>query len=125
MSGPTSVLTGESSQRAIEMAIDDFGGEVNGEKIVLNVADHLSKPDVGLGIAREWVDGNKVDLLFSVDQSAVALAVSDLVRDKNVAYLHGASSTALTNEKCGPNQVQMLMDSYGLSRAITIPLVEA
>ncbi|BCH23445.1 ABC transporter substrate-binding protein [Mesorhizobium sp. L-8-3] len=125
MSGPTSVLTGESSQRAIEMAIDDFGGEVNGEKIVLNVADHLSKPDVGLGIAREWVDKDKVDLLFSVDQSAVALAVSDLVRDKNIAYVHGASSTALTNEKCGPNQVQMLMDSYGLSRAITIPLIEA
>lgn len=125
MSGPTSVLTGESSQRAIEMAIDEFGGEVNGEKIVLSVADHLSKPDVGLGIAREYVDGNKVDLLFSVDQSAVALAVSDLVRDKNIAYLHGASSAVLTNDKCGPNQVQMLMDSYGLSRAITIPLVES
>jgi branched-chain amino acid transport system substrate-binding protein len=125
MSGPTSVLTGESSQRAIEMAIDDFGGEVNGEKIVLSIADHLSKPDVGLGIAREYVDGNKVDLIFSVDQSAVALAVSDLVRDKNIAYIHGASTTALTNDKCGPNQVQMLMDSYGLSRAITIPLVEA
>lgn len=124
MSGPTSVLTGESSQRAIEMAIADFGGEVNGEKVVLNVADHLSKPDVGLGIAREYVDGNKVDLLFSVDQSAVALAVSDLVRDKNIAYFHGASSTALTNDKCGPNQVQMLLDSYALSRAITIPLVE-
>lgn len=125
MSGPTSVLTGESSQRAIEMAIADFGGEVNGEKVVLSVADHLSKPDVGLGIAREYVDGNKVDLLFSADQSAVALAVSDLVRDKNIAFIHGASSTALTNDKCGPNQVQMLMDSYGLSRAITIPLVEA
>jgi branched-chain amino acid transport system substrate-binding protein len=125
MSGPTSVLTGESSQRAIEMAIADFGGEVNGEKVVLNVADHLSKPDVGLGIAREYVDGNKVDLLFSVDQSAVALAVSDLVRDKNIAYIHGASSTALINEKCGPNQIQMLLDTYALSRAITIPLIEA
>lgn len=125
MSGPTSVLTGESSQRAIEMAIDDFGGTVNGEKIVLSVADHLSKPDVGLGIAREYVDGNKVDLLFSADQSAVALAISDLVRDKDIAFIHGASTTALTNDKCGPNQVQMLMDSYGLSRAITIPLVES
>lgn len=124
MSGPTSVLTGISSQRAIEMAIADFGGEVNGEKVALSVADHLSKPDVGLGIAREHIDGAKVDLLFSADQSAVALAISDIVRDKNVAFIHGASSTALTNEKCGPNQIQMLMDSYGLSRAITIPLVK-
>ncbi|PSJ57754.1 ABC transporter substrate-binding protein [Kumtagia ephedrae] len=123
MSGPTSVLTGESSQRAIEMAIADFGGEVNGEKIVLTVADHLSKPDVGLGIAREWVDKGDIDLLFSVDQSAVALAVSDLVRDKNITFLHGASSAALTNEKCGPYQVQMILDTYGLSRAISMPLV--
>lgn len=125
MSGPTSVLTGVSSQRAIEMAIDEFGGAINGEKIVLTVADHLSKPDVGLGIARQWVDGNAVDLLFGVDHSAVALAISDLIRDKNVAMFHGASTTLLTNDKCGPNQVQMLMDSYGLSRAITIPLVQA
>lgn len=125
MSGPTSVLTGESSQRAIEMAIEDFGGEVNGEPIELIVSDHLSKPDVGLAAAREWIDAGDLNLLFSADQSAVALAVSDLLRDKDVAFIHGASSSKLTNDSCGPNQIQMLMDSHGLSRAITIPLVEA
>ncbi|SMH54571.1 ABC transporter substrate-binding protein [Mesorhizobium australicum] len=125
MSGPTSVLTGESSQRAIEMAIDDFGGEVNGEKIVLHVADHLSKPDVALGIAREFVDKGDLNLLFSVDHSAAAQAVSDLVRDKNLTFIASAAAMPMINEKCGPRQVQMLMDSYGLSRAITVPLVEA
>jgi len=125
MSGPTSVLTGESSQRAIEMAIDDFGGEVNGEKIVLHVADHLSKPDVALGIAREFVDKGDLNLLFSVDHSAAAQAVSDLVRDKNLTFIASAAAMPMINEKCGPRQVQMLMDSYGLSRAIIVPLVEA
>ena len=124
MTGPTAVLTGESSQRAIEMAIADFGGEVNGQKIVLKVADHLSKPDVGLGIAREWIGKGDLNLLFSVDHSAIALAVSDLTRDKDIVFMNGASTAALSNEKCAPNQVQMLMDTYGLSRAITIPLVE-
>ena len=125
MSGPTSVLTGESSQRAMEMAIDDFGGEVNGEKIALKVADHLSKPDVALGIAREFVDSGDADMIFSVDHSAAAMAVSDLVRDKNLTFNVSAAAMPMINEKCGPRQVQMLMDTYGLSRAITSPLVSA
>lgn len=125
MSGPTSVLTGESSQRALEMAIADFGGEVNGEKITLKVADHLSKPDVALSVAREFVDGPDADMIFSVDHSAAAMAVSDLVRDKNLTFIVSAAAMPLINEKCGPRQVQMLMDTYGLSRAITAPLVAA
>ncbi len=124
LSGATSVLSGKSSQAAMEMAIEDFGGKVNGEDIKLLSADHLGKPDVGLGIAREWIDQKKLNLLFSVDNSAVALAVSDYVKDKDVAFIHGASTSKLTNESCGPNQIQMLVDSYGLSRAITTPLVK-
>lgn len=125
MSGATSVLTGESARVAVEMAIEDFGGSVNGEKIVMIVADHQNKADVGLGIAREWLDVERIDMLQSVDNSAVALAVSDLVKERPLIYMHGAASTRLTNENCVPGQIQMLLDSYGLSRAVTIPLVEA
>lgn len=125
LSGATSALTGKGAQRAAEMAIEDFGGEVNGEKITLLVADHLSKPDVGLGIAREWIDRENVNVFLSVDNSAVALAVSDLIRDRDVAMFHGASSSKLLNENCGPNQVMMLLDTLALSRAITVPLIKA
>lgn len=121
LSGATSALTGKASQRAAEMAIADFGGEINGEKITLMVADHLAKPDVGLSIAREWIDRENVNAFLSVDNSAVALAVSDLVKDKDVAMFHGGSSSKLINENCGPNQVMMLLDTTALSRAITIP----
>lgn len=124
LSGATSVLTGESAKAAVELAIADFGGTVNGEPIVLISGDHLNKPDVGLGLAREMLEVEKVDLLLSVDQSAVALAVSDLIKDKPVMMIHGASASKLTNDSCLPNQIQMLMDPYGLARAITIPLVE-
>ncbi|MBX3573539.1 MAG: ABC transporter substrate-binding protein [Mesorhizobium sp.] len=125
LSGATSALTGKASQRAAEMAIADFGGEINGEKITLMVADHLAKPDVGLGIAREWVDRENVNVFLSVDNSAVALAVSDLIKDKDVAMFHGGSSSKLINENCGPNQVMMLLDTTALSRAITIPQIKA
>lgn len=125
MSGATSALTGESALHAARMAVEDFGGEVNGEKIEILSADHLGKPDVGLGIAREWLDQENVNMLLSVDNSAVALAVSDLIKDKNVAMFMGASTSKLLNENCGPNQVMMLLDTTALARAITIPQVKA
>jgi branched-chain amino acid transport system substrate-binding protein len=125
LSGGSSALTGESSRVAIEMAIEDFGGSVNGEPIKLLVADQLNKADVGLSIAKEWIDNEGVDLIFSVDNSAVALAVSPMAAENNTLFITGASSTALTNDSCQPLQIQMLMDTYGLSRAITIPLVKA
>lgn len=125
LSGATSALTGKGAQRGAEMAIEDFGGAVNGEKIVLLVADHMNKPDVGLGLAREWLDREKVNVFLSVDNSAVALAVSDLIKDRDVAMFHGASSSRLLNENCGPNQAMMLLDTTALSRAITIPQIKA
>lgn len=125
LSGATSALTGKGAQRGAEMAIEDAGGTVNGEKITLLVADHLAKPDVGLGIAREWVDQEKINTFLSVDNSAVALAVSDLIKDRDVAMFHGGSSSKLINESCGPNQVMMLLDSSALARAITVPQIKA
>lgn len=125
LSGATSALTGKGAQRAVEMAIADFGGEVNGEKISLLVADHQAKPDVGLNLAREWIDRAKVNVFVSVDNSAVALAVSDLIKNRDVAMFLGGSSSRLINENCGPNQVMMLLDTAALARAITVPQIRA
>lgn len=125
LSGAQADMSGEGSLHAMRMAIEDFGGEVNGEPIEVLVADHLGKPDVGLGTAREWIDEKKVNLLFNVDNSAVALAVSDLIRDKNVTMMMGASNSKLINESCGPHQSMMLLDTSALAKAVTLPQVEA
>lgn len=125
MSGAQADMSGDASLHAVRMAIEDFNGEVNGEPVQVLVADHLGKPDAGLGTAREWIDEKNVNLLFNVDNSAVALAVSDLIRDKNVSMMMGASNSKLINEKCGPHQAMMLLDNSALARAVTLPQVEA
>lgn len=125
MSGAQAEMTGDASLHAVRMAIEDFGGEVNGEAIEVLVADHLGKPDVGLGTAREWLDQKDVNLMFNVDNSAVALAVSDLIRDRNVTMMMGASNGKLINESCGPHQTMMLLDTTALGRAVTLPQVAA
>ncbi len=125
LSGSTSVLSGESSRVAIEMAIEDFGGEVLGEPIELLSADHLTQADTGASIVREWIDVEGVDVVLSADNSAVGLAASPILAEAGIPFLHGASTSALSNDQCEPLQIQALMDTYGLSRAITVPLVES
>ncbi len=125
LSGAQADMTGNAALYGAEMAIEEFDGTVNGEPITIISADHLGKADVGLSIAREWLDQQNVNLLLSVDHSAVALAVSDLIKNRNVAMFMGASSSKLLNENCGPHQAMMLLDTTALARAITIPQIKA
>lgn len=125
LSGAQADMTGNAALHGARMAIEEFGGKVNGEPIAIISADHLGKADVGLSIAREWLDQQNVNLLLSVDHSAVALAVSDLIKNRNVAMFMGASNSKLLNENCGPHQAMMLLDTTALARAITIPQIKA
>src|SRR5262245_32958309 len=87
MSGLYSDLSGQGSAEAARMAIADFGGNVGGKKIELITADHQNKPDVGGAIARQWYDNDGVDVIVDVPTSSVALAVQDLARSKQKAFL--------------------------------------
>ena len=62
------------------MAVDDFGGTVNGKKIEVVSADHQNKPDVGAAIARQWFDQDGVDMITDLTTSSVALAVQEVAR---------------------------------------------
>ncbi|WP_249730042.1 MULTISPECIES: ABC transporter substrate-binding protein [unclassified Chelatococcus] len=125
LSGPYSAATGPGAVAAAELAIEDFGGKVNGVPIELISADHQNKPDVGLTIAREWLDRQKVDVLVDITNSAIALALQDLVRDKGrVMLLVGASSSVLTGEKCSPNSVQWMSDTYSSSTTTANALLD-
>src|SRR5437660_5681923 len=53
--------TGKGSLTAVEMAVADYGGKVKGKPVEVISADHQNKPDVGVSIARNWYDNDKVD----------------------------------------------------------------
>lgn len=125
LSGPYSAATGPGAVAAAELAIEDFGGKVNGVPIELISADHQNKPDVGLTIAREWLDVEKVDTLVDITNSAIALALQDLVREKGRLMMFvGASSSILTGEKCSPNSVQWMSDTYSSSTTTANALLD-
>src|SRR6184192_2849741 len=66
---------GKYSVEAAKMAIEDFGGEVLGQKIEMITADHQNKPDLATSIARRWYDADNVDMITELTTSSVALAV--------------------------------------------------
>src|SRR5579863_3078188 len=71
-----------SPVKAVKLAIDDFGGKIGSAPIEVIYADHQNKPDVGVSIANKWYDTEQVDVIVDVVNSAVALAVQQIARDK-------------------------------------------
>jgi len=120
MSGVFQDLSGASSETAARMAIDDFvKNEKPPFKVELVVSDHQNKPDIAVSRVREWYDVDGVDMVTDAINSAVALAVSGITREKNrVLMVTGAGTTALVNEQCSPNTILYAWDTYGISNAL-------
>src|ERR1700709_1566318 len=125
-SGLYSDLGGAGSTLAAQMAIEDSGLAAKGWKIDLISADHQNKPDIGTNIARQWIDVDKVDIFMDVLNSGVALAVNNLVKEKNSIMINtGAASSDLTNTQCSPNTIHWVYDTYMLANSTGQALVKA
>lgn len=118
ISGPGSVI-------AAKMAVQDFNPAAHNMKVDIVSADHQNKPDVGSNIARQWYDVDHVDAIADVPTSSVALAVSDVTREKNKVFLiSGAASSDLTGPKCSPNSVHWTYDTWMLANGTGKALVK-
>ncbi|MFN3656636.1 MAG: ABC transporter substrate-binding protein [Pseudolabrys sp.] len=116
MSGTYADLTGPGSVVAAQMAVEDFGAAAKGLKVEIVGADHQNKPDVGSNVVRQWIDVDKVDVIVDVPTSSVALAVNEIVRQKNKVFLiSGAAASNLTGDKCSPNTVHWTYDTWALA----------
>jgi branched-chain amino acid transport system substrate-binding protein len=116
MSGTYADLSGRGSLIAARMAVDDFGAAAKGMKVEIVGADHQNKPDVGSNIVRKWIDTGKVDVIVDVPTSSVALAVNEIVRDKNKVFLvSGGATSDLTGAKCTPNTIHWTYDTWALA----------
>ena len=109
-------LTGQGSVLAARMAVEDFGVAAKGMKVEIIFADHQNKADVGANIARQWYDADKVDVIVDTPNSAVALAVNQITREKGKAFLvSGAATSDLTGKACSPNTIHWTYDTWALA----------
>jgi branched-chain amino acid transport system substrate-binding protein len=122
-SGPYGDFGGKTSVDAAHMAVEDIGGKVLGKSIEIIIGDHQNKPDVGSGIARRWFDVDGVSAIAELTNSAVALAVQQIAKERGKITLStGPATTRLTNEDCSPTGFHWAFDTYsqavGTARAI-------
>jgi len=110
---------GKGSVLAAEMAVEDYGGKAAARKVEVVFADHQNKPDVGSVIARKWLDQDGVDMIADLPNSAVALAVNEVVRQKNKVMIgSGAGTSELTGSKCSPNTVHWTYDTWAYGHSL-------
>jgi branched-chain amino acid transport system substrate-binding protein len=109
-------LAGAGSVVAAKLAVEDSGIEKRGYKVEVISADHQNKPDVGSNVARQWYDVDKVDVIVDTPNSGVALAVSQITKDKGKAFLaSGPGSSDLTGKSCSPNTIHWAYDTWMLA----------
>jgi branched-chain amino acid transport system substrate-binding protein len=117
---------GKNSVEAARMAIEDFGGEVLGQKIEIITADHQNKPDLGVAIARRWYDAEGVDMITELTTSSVALAVQELSKEKKkIDIVVGAATSRITGDACTPYGFHWAHDTRALAVGTGGALVEA
>ena len=116
MSSVYADVTGPGSVTAARLAIEDFAPAAKGMKIELVSADHQNRPDLGASIANSWFDVEKVDVIVDVPNSGVALAVSEIARQRNKLFLaSGAGTAELTGAKCNANTIHWTYDTWNLA----------
>jgi branched-chain amino acid transport system substrate-binding protein len=108
--------TGPGSVAAAKLAVADFGAEAKGIKVEIVSADHQNKADLGSSIANGWFDKDKVDVIVDVPNSGIALAVSEIARQKNKVFLAvGPATSDLTGPKCNANTIHWTYDTWMLA----------
>jgi branched-chain amino acid transport system substrate-binding protein len=121
--GPYRDIGGQLSVNAVRQAVAESG---SGLQVEVLAADHQNKPDIGVGIARQWYDQEGVALIVDVPTSSVALAVNNVAKEKNRAYINtGAATTDLTGVQCTPSTIHWSYDTYMLARSTGGAMVAA
>src|ERR1700745_412117 len=117
--------SGPGSVEAAKMAVEEFRPAVLGKAIQIISAEHQMKTDVGTQIVRDWFDNGKVDAVVDIPNSGIAIAVHNMVRERNrIALLSGPGASPLTDELCSPNTVHFTYDTYALSKVTASAVIK-
>ncbi len=118
-SGPYRSTSGPTSLAAAQQAVEDLGLAQRGIRVEVLQGDHQNRPDAALALARRWIDQDGVDMLCEVNNSAIALAVANLVREKDrIQLASGAATSALTGAQCSTHTIHWTYDTWMFANVV-------
>ena len=125
-SGVYRELSGPVAIAAVRLAVADSKAAGRDIPVEIVSGDHQNKPDIGAGLARQWIQRDGVDVIIDVPNSAVALAVSGVCKELDRAYINSTAATAdLTGAQCAPITVHWTMDTWMLAHSTGGAMVKA
>lgn len=125
ISGVFQDTNGMGSVEAARMAAEDFNGGGKNIKVDIVYADHQNKADVGSGIARKWLDIEKVDAIVDVPNSSVGLAINNIARNSKMTFLASSTATSdLTGKDCSPNTIQWVNDAWATGNTTAAAMMQ-
>lgn len=125
MSGTYRDLAGPNGLKALQMAVKDFGGNVNGAKIEVVSADDRNNPDASSSTVRRWVENDNVDMVAGLVASSVTIAVSKILEENNrLGIISGSAASSITNEHCTANHIHYVYDTYPLANGTASAVVQ-
>ena len=118
-SGPYRSTSGPTSLAAAQQAVEDLGLAQRGIRVEVLQGDHQNRPDAALALARRWIDQDSVDMICEVNNSAIALAVANLVKEKDKVQLaSGAATSALTGAQCSTHTLHWTYDTWMFANVV-------
>ncbi|GHE20674.1 ABC transporter substrate-binding protein [Halomonas urumqiensis] len=125
MSGTYRDLAGPGGLEALNMAVEDFGGSVNGAAIDVFSADDNNSADVGANTVRGWIDQDNVDMVAGMVASSVVIAVTKVLEENDgLGIISGSAASSITNEHCTPNHIHWVYDTYPLANGTAKAIVD-
>lgn len=117
---------GTGSVAAAKLAVEDFGGQLLGQKIEVVTADHQNKPDIAAATARKWFDTEGVDIIADGAASSAGFAILEIARQKNKIFvISGPGSSDFTGKACSPVSFHFNYDTYALSKLTSEAVTKA
>jgi branched-chain amino acid transport system substrate-binding protein len=119
LSGDYTDPSGGGSVIAAQFAAEDFIRDHKpGFKVEVIAGDMQDKPDIGLSVARDWFDRDSVDMVTDMPNSAIALAVAGLAKERDKVAQIGAAASAITGKACTPNSMQLAYSTKTLGASV-------
>jgi branched-chain amino acid transport system substrate-binding protein len=120
-----SSATGKGSEEAVKLAIEEVKARAGGAEVILVTGDCQLKADIAAGIARRWIDNEKIDLIVGGCNSAAGIAVQEVARNRNVLTLWSEVGVPdVTGKSCSRTSAQWTFDTYMLARSVIAGLNE-
>ena len=126
MSSLYSDINGQGAVIATQMAIEDFGGIVLGQKVELISGDVQNKPDVAVAIANEWYDVKHVDAILGAGASSSSIAAIGVAKEKKrIFFATDPASSDITGKLCNPYTAHWVYDTAALANGTGSAVVKS